>query len=690
MALLAALVPLAGPAVAVGTFDDDDGNIHEANIEKIASLGITKGCNPPTNNLYCPDDLVTREQMASFLVRTFDLPSAPPGQFTDTSASVHAADIDALAASGVTKGCDPPANTNYCPTQHVTRGQMAAFMARGLDLANESEDFFGDDNGTVFELQINAIARIGITKGCNPPINTDYCPDRPVRRDEMASFLSRVADIITTGTTQTTTPTPTTGPSTTTTTSLPLPPGDPRGLFSGPAPDRQPAVRLQGATVQGSAYLFAGPDPGLSQTRFYLDDPTPGNPSGTPYRVEDISKFDLEGTAPDANANPFDTFKLKNGSRTLSAEMVLTSGSVEVYKATFTVNNPASVWLNKQGESFNLPPGGASGTPKTVQVASNNGAGINWTATKSAGAGWLTLVNSTGTSGQNVSFNASAAGLTPGVRKATVTVTAPGFEPRSFVVTMNVLAVGSCPSPSGGDVRVGLPFDLQFDSAIAGTVEDSSDAGTGFRCVQATKSGQGYIKNNLSLSPVGAGTLAIATTAGIADQTTDTQDNALGVGFVAGSTVTASTTFLSPKWDGNGGFEQAGVWIGIHEDSYVKGVILDNPGGMAVQLRSEAAPGTILGTQTVSLPAAQPQSVRLELTINDATNTATLSYSINGGAPQSLDSVPVTQGVFDGTDPDGAGANGPTLAGTTMAGILAGHRNGSAGTFVFGDFSVSN
>ena len=226
LALVATLVPLAGPAGAVGTFDDDDGNIHESAIEDIAALGITLGCNPPANTLYCPDDYVTRQQMASFLVRTFDLPPGPAGQFTDISGSVHENDINALAASGITRGCNPPANDQYCPRDVVTRGQMAAFMARGLDLDNVSDpDFFGDDDSNIFELQINAIARVGITRGCNPPENTEYCPDSPVRRDEMATFLSRVAAIVTTGTTSTTTPgstTSTTTPgSTTSTTTLP-------------------------------------------------------------------------------------------------------------------------------------------------------------------------------------------------------------------------------------------------------------------------------------------------------------------------------------------------------------------------------------------------------------------------------------------------------------------------------------
>ncbi|VAV99277.1 hypothetical protein MNBD_ACTINO02-485, partial [hydrothermal vent metagenome] len=61
-----------GQADAAGTFNDDDGSIHESYIEAIAAAGITKGCNPPSNNRFCPDDPVTRGQMAAFLNRALD------------------------------------------------------------------------------------------------------------------------------------------------------------------------------------------------------------------------------------------------------------------------------------------------------------------------------------------------------------------------------------------------------------------------------------------------------------------------------------------------------------------------------------------------------------------------------------------------------------------------------------------
>jgi len=40
------------------------------------------------------------------------------------------ADIDWLADNGVTLGCNPPANDEFCPTDKVSREQMAAFMKR--------------------------------------------------------------------------------------------------------------------------------------------------------------------------------------------------------------------------------------------------------------------------------------------------------------------------------------------------------------------------------------------------------------------------------------------------------------------------------------------------------------------------------------------------------------------------------
>lgn len=194
--MAAAVLWSAGPAAAVrlsGRFIDDDFSIHESAIEAIAAAGITLGCNPPANDLFCPTSPVTRGQMAAFLHRGFaeTLVPGPAHEFVDDDGSVFEADIVWLAAVGVTLGCNPPANDRFCPDLAVTRGEMAAFLVRALGLVGTTGTDFTDDNGSVFETDIERLSAAEITLGCNPPTNDRFCPSNPVSREEMASFLAR-------------------------------------------------------------------------------------------------------------------------------------------------------------------------------------------------------------------------------------------------------------------------------------------------------------------------------------------------------------------------------------------------------------------------------------------------------------------------------------------------------------------
>ncbi len=189
-------IPTGSPSTpglaAGGTFTDDDGSIFEPSIEAIAAAGITKGCNPPLNDRFCPAGTVTRGQMAAFIVRARSLPAAPPGnRFVDDD-SIFEGDIARLAAAGITKGCNPPTNNRFCPDRLVTRAEMAAFLVRsyGYGPAGAGNRFV-DDDGSVFEDDIARLAAAGITKGCNPPANDRFCPSERVRRDQMAAFLQR-------------------------------------------------------------------------------------------------------------------------------------------------------------------------------------------------------------------------------------------------------------------------------------------------------------------------------------------------------------------------------------------------------------------------------------------------------------------------------------------------------------------
>ena len=181
-----------------GTFYDDDGNVHEGSIEAIAALGITRGCNPPIDDRYCPAAAVTRGQMAAFLVRALHYTAgAGADLFVDDNASVFEDDIDRLGTAGVTRGCNPPLNDRFCPNGLVTRGQMAAFLARAFNLTNLGmADLFVDDNGSVFEADIDKLGATGVSRGCNPPANDRFCPTQNVTRAQMAAFIRRAVDYI--------------------------------------------------------------------------------------------------------------------------------------------------------------------------------------------------------------------------------------------------------------------------------------------------------------------------------------------------------------------------------------------------------------------------------------------------------------------------------------------------------------
>ena len=123
-----------------------------AEIEWLAGEGITEGC---ASRRFCPDDPVTRAQMASFLDRALPLSASKGDAFEDDEGSVHEGAINRLAASDITNGCT---GTLYCPNDPVTRGQMASFLDRALGLPGASGDLFNDDEGSVHEASINRLA----------------------------------------------------------------------------------------------------------------------------------------------------------------------------------------------------------------------------------------------------------------------------------------------------------------------------------------------------------------------------------------------------------------------------------------------------------------------------------------------------------------------------------------------------
>jgi hypothetical protein len=171
-------------------FDDMFDTVFTQDIGWLRGTGITFGCS---DFLFCTDSRVDRGTMAAFLVRGLSLEDDGGGNlFIDDNNSIFEGDIDRLATAGITRGCNPPTNDRFCPTTTVTRGVMAAFLVRAMGYADDGGgNLFVDDDDSIFESDIDRLAVAGVTRGCNPPLNDQFCPGSAVTRGAMSAFLHR-------------------------------------------------------------------------------------------------------------------------------------------------------------------------------------------------------------------------------------------------------------------------------------------------------------------------------------------------------------------------------------------------------------------------------------------------------------------------------------------------------------------
>lgn len=169
-------------------------------IERVFASGITGGCFTDPRR-YCPEDNVTRAQMAVFLLRgihgaAYTPPAATGTVFGDVPISHWAAAwIERLAQEGITGGCG---GGLYCPENAATRAQMAVFLLRakhgaayvppavnGTSFLDVPATYWADD-------WIAQLVAEGIASGCG---NGYFCPDAPTTRAQMAVMLVRTFNL---------------------------------------------------------------------------------------------------------------------------------------------------------------------------------------------------------------------------------------------------------------------------------------------------------------------------------------------------------------------------------------------------------------------------------------------------------------------------------------------------------------
>lgn len=182
----AAVLDWIGGVTGIVTFSDLVGTPHADAIIAIAERGLTSGRGDGT---FGPDRPITRAQMASVLTRALGLPPVE-ADFADVPADhPHNASIGAVVAAGITSG---RADGTFGPDAPVTRGQMATFLLRALDLEPVPADVADVDISHPHYHSIGAIMQAGISTG---RADGTFAPSQVVTRGQIASFLTRALGI---------------------------------------------------------------------------------------------------------------------------------------------------------------------------------------------------------------------------------------------------------------------------------------------------------------------------------------------------------------------------------------------------------------------------------------------------------------------------------------------------------------
>lgn len=174
-------------------FQDITQDFHREAIECLSWWGLVQGKAADT---FDPHALVSRGQMASELATLMEaagytLPNNPPDKFPDDNGSVHEHAINQLAALDVIHGYT---NGNFGPNDPLTRGQVASLVVRAYQVVTGTDvtgapDAFSDDTGSGHEDDINKAASKGWVNGVG---DGKYNPAGLTPRDQAASIVARV------------------------------------------------------------------------------------------------------------------------------------------------------------------------------------------------------------------------------------------------------------------------------------------------------------------------------------------------------------------------------------------------------------------------------------------------------------------------------------------------------------------
>ncbi|MCY4424968.1 MAG: S-layer homology domain-containing protein [Acidimicrobiaceae bacterium] len=183
--------PGAAALAQPGGFDDvAENSYYSTPVAELTAAGVFAGTE--CDEGFCPNEPIGRATMAVWTVRVLDGADPAPvasTRFADVAAShPHAEFVERLAQLGVTGGCGD--GTDFCPDDTVTRAQMAVFLSRAYSLDGGPDPGFSDvPDDAWYSAAVAAVAASDITGGCGD--GTVFCPGQDTTRAQMATFLWR-------------------------------------------------------------------------------------------------------------------------------------------------------------------------------------------------------------------------------------------------------------------------------------------------------------------------------------------------------------------------------------------------------------------------------------------------------------------------------------------------------------------
>ncbi len=214
-------------------------------------------------------------------------------------------------------------------------------------------------------------------------------------------------------------------------------------ILLGADPNRSNPTFLDGSIATDDIYVFVAPEAGIDEVRFFLDDP---NRTGSFFKRETNAPYDLAGSNPQGQANPFDTKSRGDGSHMITAEIDLAAGGTDVIHAGFVISNAGpSLEFSPGTLFFALDPNQTDST--TVGLDTSNAAIANFNL--SGSAGWLSLSFGNSDTPETITVDVDTAGLSPGTYNALVNASAAGFGDDVLDITLQVGA-----PPGGFDIML--------------------------------------------------------------------------------------------------------------------------------------------------------------------------------------------------------------------------------------------